>query len=136
MSWKIVKARIEEAGLSEVALLESREALVQARYIELHHAGGGIVMHYELTRLGYTAGIRTVIPDFDDVRQKVIAILVNDPPTSEQIIDELAKRVDTPPRVVDMILKDLETRELIHVVRALARTELLQVSPTLSRQLH
>lgn len=135
LDWNTVKERAYKAGLSEAALMESREALVQTGCITLHYAGGGVVTDYELTDHGYTAGIRAAMPDYDDVRQRIIAVLINDPPTGKSAIEEVAERADANSAVVDRLLDELESGGLIDVIRTFGGTEVPRISPTLARML-
>jgi hypothetical protein len=136
LDWNVIGTRVELAGLTGNALMEALHALAEADYVEVRINGGVHVSGYELTRTGYAVGITAILPDVEDMHQRVIALLVNDPPSGLHIIQELAERSDTPRLVVDQLLQNLADRDLVVVSRALGdASRLHRVSPTLGRLL-
>jgi hypothetical protein len=135
LDWATVEAKAKQAGLTGKKLMESLHALAEGDYVDVDLRGDHVV-HYNLTDYGYASGIEAVIPDLAEVHRRIVALLVNDPPTGDQIIHDLAARGGTERLVVDQLLTDLEARGLLGVTRTLGdHSRLHQVSPTLGRLL-
>nr|WP_062337374.1 toll/interleukin-1 receptor domain-containing protein [Herbidospora sakaeratensis] len=135
LDWNIIESRAQAAGVTAEALVESMHALGEGDYVDVSFRAEH-VHDVKLTRFGYSVGISAVLPDVDQVHQRVVSALVNDPPTGIQIIHNLADRASTERLVVDQLLKDLEDRGLVTVSRGMGDSSRLHnVSPTLRRVL-
>jgi hypothetical protein len=135
VDWAAVEARAKEAGLTGNRLIESLHALAEGHYVDVDLRGDQVV-RYKLTDRGYASGIQAVVPDLAEVHQRIIALLVNDPPTGDRIIHDLAAYAGTERLVVDQLLEGLEAKGLVRVIRTLGdHSRLPHVSPTLGRLL-
>jgi DNA-binding IscR family transcriptional regulator len=85
--------------------------------------------------VGYSAGVRATIPDFEEMRRRIVALLVNDPPTEKDAIQDLAARSNAPVFVVDKLLDELERKGFIHVIRTFGGTVIPRINRTLTREL-
>ncbi len=135
LDWDRVQERAEQGGLTGDALLESVGALARAGHVKVKLTDTR-VLGYDLTRSGYATGIGTLIPDIGRAQRSVVAALINDPPTGDRIIHDVAARAGTYPLVVDEFLRALEDRGLVAVSRTVDdHSRLHGVSPTLARLL-
>lgn len=135
LNWAAVESAAKQAGMADVSLVESLHALAEGDYVDVD-IRSDVVIRYKLTEYGYDSGIETVVPDIADVQKRIIALLVNDPPVGMRVIHDLADRAETHRLVVDQLLKDLEARNLVRVIRTMGdHSRLHSVSPTLSRLL-
>ncbi|MGW1537848.1 toll/interleukin-1 receptor domain-containing protein [Streptomyces aureus] len=135
LSWAAVKSRVKDAGLSAEQVEESLHLLDELGYVDVTLRSSG-AHDYHLTGKGYQAGISTVLPQVEEHRRAVIAELVNNQPTGRAVINNLAARTETPPLVVEQILKGLQDRGLLSYSRYMGNSSVLHsVSPTLRRLL-
>jgi hypothetical protein len=135
LDWGAVKSHAKDAGLSDEQLEESLHMLAEQDYVDVTLRLSGN-HDYRLTQTGYRAGIGTVIPNAQEHRRAVIAELVNDRPTGDRVIDDLAARTETPPLVVEQTLKDLQGEGKLSYTRSIGGgSRLSSVSPTLRRLL-
>ncbi|MDX2545421.1 TIR domain-containing protein [Streptomyces sp. WI04-05B] len=135
VDWQAVKSRVEDAGLTNNILNESLHALAEEDYIDITSRSGRIVVD-KLTSAGFAAGLPALISDVEVVHQRIIAAIVNDPPSGDRIIDDLAQRTGASRVVVDELLNELEWEGQLSVSRTLGNHSRLQsVSPTLRRRL-
>ncbi|ORT59168.1 hypothetical protein BKD26_14240 [Streptomyces sp. CB03238] len=134
LDWPAVKSRVEQTGLSEQAVNESLNMLAEGDYINVAIRGDGIDQ-FDLTRYGYDEGVAGVFPGVEEHHQAIIAELVNNPPTSNQIIEDLAERTASPALVVDQLLRDLQDEGKVSVSWSMGSSRIHSVSPTLRRRL-
>lgn len=135
LNWHNIQSRTESSGLTTEALMESVHALAEGDYVDVRLRGSH-VQDLKLTRHGYAVGIEAVVADVHQAHQRIIAILVNTPPSGPQIIHDLADRANTEVLIVDQLLRDLEDRSLVSVTRGMGgASRLHEVSPTLRRLL-
>jgi DNA-binding IscR family transcriptional regulator len=130
-----IKAAAKEQGISDETLIESLHALGDGHYLNVTFGPADNVFEFELTRFGYETGIGAVIPDVERIRRQVISALVNEPPTGESVVEELAKQFDAPILVVEQILESLREQNLISRIRTLGGDSVTRVSPTLRRRI-
>lgn len=130
-----IKAAAKEQGISDEALIESLHALGDGHYLNVTFGPADNVFEFELTRFGYETGIGAVIPDVERIRRQVISALVNELPTGESVVEELAKQFDAPILVVEQILEGLREQNLISRIRTLGGDSVTRVSPTLRRRI-
>jgi hypothetical protein len=135
LDWPAIEQKAQEAGLVGANLHESTTALAEQHYLDVRFFGER-VNRASLTSYGYSAGIQAVMPDVDEGRRRVIALLVNDPPTGDRIMHDLADRANVPLLVVRELLEDLQLRGLLSYSLTMGdHTRLHSVSPTLRRQI-
>ncbi|UXY29939.1 toll/interleukin-1 receptor domain-containing protein [Streptomyces sp. HUAS TT20] len=135
LDWPGIERKANEAGLVGANLHESTMALAEQNYLDIRFFGER-VNQADLTPYGYDAGIEAVMPDVDEGRRRTIALLVNDPPTGDRIMHELAERANVPLLVVRELLEDLKLRGLLSYSLTIGdHTRLHSVSPTLRRDL-
>ena len=93
IDWNVVKQRMEQAGLSGDALLESLHVLAEGDMVNAHIMSIDYVPECEVTTFGYRVGIGAIVPDIDDVERRVVAEIVNNQPMGMHVVDELSERV-------------------------------------------
>ncbi|MGQ5261180.1 toll/interleukin-1 receptor domain-containing protein [Micromonospora sp. ZYX-F-536] len=136
LRWGEIEERAKEAGIPNSRILESVHALAEGDYLDADIRNGGVVIRLSLTPYGFDAGIENVVPDITEIRYRIIAILANGPQTGGQTADSLAQDVGSEPLVVDQVLKELESRDLVAAFRALGGlVKVHRVSPTVGRLL-
>jgi hypothetical protein len=133
LDWTSVKSRVGQAGLTGDALTESLHAIAEADYVNVRLRSPDHASHYELTRFGYATGIAAVVPDIDDVHQRIIAALINNPPTDRSALPSLAAQAATDELIVDQLLRGLEDQGLVTTSRTYGGVRLHEISPTLRR---
>jgi hypothetical protein len=134
-SYEPIKPAAREQGISDKTLIESLHALSDGHYLNVTFGPAGNVPEFELTRFGYETGIEAVIHDVERIRRQVISALINEPPTGESVVEELAKQFDAPILVVEQILESLREQNLISHIRTLGGDSVTRVSPTLRRRI-
>ncbi|MEH0575666.1 toll/interleukin-1 receptor domain-containing protein [Streptomyces sp. B21-108] len=135
LDWLAVEQKAQAAGLVGANLHESTTALAEQDYLDVRFFGER-VNRASLTPYGYSAGIQAVMPDIDECRRRVIALLVNDPPTGNRIMHDLADSANVPLLVVRELLEELQLQGLLSYSLTMGdHTRLNNVSPTLRRQL-
>ena len=89
--WPEVVARAASQGLDETLAIESLAVLEQRHYAKRQPLyTGGAVLAVELTPRGFRAVIDAIVPGAETARQRIIASLVNTPPDSITVVDDLA----------------------------------------------
>lgn len=132
-----VVARAASQGLDEALATESLALLEQRHYAKRRpvHAGGA-VLGVELAPREFRAVVDAIVPDAETARQRIIASLVNTPPDSITVVDDLATLTGTPPLFVLQFLRELEAQGLLAVVLTLGGySRVAAVSPALRRLL-
>lgn len=135
--WPAVVARVAAQGLDEAMATESLAALEQRYYAKRRpiHAGGRIVA-IELTRRGFLAVAASIVPNVETARQQIIASLVNTPPDSTNVVDDLASMTGTPPLFVLQFLYELQAHGHLKLILSLGGfSRIAAISPTLGRLL-
>ena len=135
--WPAVVARAASQGLDEAMATESLAVLEQRYYAKRRpiHAGGAIVA-VELAPRGFRAVVDAIVPDAETARQRIIASLVNTPPDSTTVVDDLATLTGTPSLFVLQFLRELEAEGLLTVVLTLGGySRVAATSPALRRLL-
>ncbi|MGW2297632.1 toll/interleukin-1 receptor domain-containing protein [Streptomyces violaceorubidus] len=135
MEWPAVARRAAEGGLTGEALLESVHALAEGDYVDARLHQDQVAM-YSLTPFGYEIAIRAVVPNLDEIHQRITAELVNNPPGSFSLTHDLATQADAPRLVVEQFLNHLQSRELLSWQHTMGGGHLSRVSPTLRRELY
>ncbi len=135
--WQAVVAGAASQGLDEDMATESLAMLEQRRYAKRRPIlASGAIVAIELTRRGFQAVADTIVPDAETARQRIIASLVNSPPDSTTVVDDLAALTDTPPLFVLQFLHQLESQGHLTVVLTLGGfSRVTSISPTLKRLL-
>jgi hypothetical protein len=135
--WPAVVARAVGQGLDESLATESLAVLEQRHYAKRRpvHAGGA-VRGVELAPQGLRAVVDAIVPDAETARQRIIASLVNTPPDSTTVVDDLATLTGTPPLFVLQFLRELEAEGLLEVMVYLGgHSRVAAISPALRRLL-
>ena len=130
-------ARAAGQGLDEELATESLAVLEQGHYAKRRpiHAGGAIVA-VELAPRGFRAVADAIVPDAETAGQRIIASLVNTPPDSTTVVDDLAALTGTPHLFVLQFLRELEAKGLMTVVLTLGGySRVAAISPALRRLL-
>ncbi|MFJ5301106.1 toll/interleukin-1 receptor domain-containing protein [Streptomyces sp. NPDC088350] len=134
LDWATVEQKAQEAGLVGANLHESTTALAEQDYLDIRFLGER-VSRANLTSYGYSTGIQALMPDIDEGRRRVTALLVNDPPTGDRVMHDLADRANVPLLVVRELLEELKLRGLLSYSLTMGdHTRLHSVSPTLRRE--
>jgi hypothetical protein len=128
-----IKTAAKDQGVSDEMLFESLHALSEGHYLNVRFGPDDEVFDFELTSFGYQMGIKAVIPDVERIKRQVVGALVNEPPTGESAVEELATRFNAPILVVDRILEDLRQRNLISRIRTFGGDSVSRISPALRR---
>jgi hypothetical protein len=142
VNWPEFLKAVEADGISETTAAEAAHALHYAGYFEL--VGSlqtqlGLadmtkttrINRLQLTSLGLAAALPALRPDWEALRTRVIAELVNEPPAD---IAALAERVDAPPLIVYHFVDELRDQGLLKFSHSFSgRTRIHGISPALRR---
>lgn len=134
VTWPVARAKAEERGMTSSAIDEAFAALEHRRYLTVRSMAGG-PHTVELSAAAFQKGIDAVLPGAEAARRQVIVALVNDPPTGDRQVRELAELTGTPYLFVLQFLKQLEARGEVDVREFLGGSSEITVSPTLRRLL-
>jgi TIR domain len=130
MNWHELLKAVAADGIPEASATEAAHALDHASYVELTGAQRGI-LRLQLTSWGFAAALPTLQPDWQELRARIIAELVNDPPTD---VAGLAERVDVPPLVVHHFVDELRDEGLLNCSHYLGGNARIHgISPALRR---
>jgi hypothetical protein len=135
--WPAVVARAARQGLDEALATESLAVLEQRYYATRRpvHAGGA-VLGVELAPRGFQAVVDAIVPDAETARRRIIASLVNTPPDTTTVVDDMATSTGTPPLFVLQFLRELEAQGLLKVMVYLGgHSRVVAISPALRRLL-
>ncbi|MET9632172.1 toll/interleukin-1 receptor domain-containing protein [Lentzea sp. NPDC006480] len=131
-----IKSRAVQAGLGSSMIEESLHALHEQYYVLPSTSATNSVRHVELTLDGYSAGISYVVSDIDEIHTRVMAALVNNPPSGTDTLTELAAQAHANRFVVDQCLHLLEAHGHVKASRSIGGgVRIQQISPTLRRLL-
>lgn len=134
VTWPIVRAKAEERGMSPAAIDEAFAALQNKRYLKTRSIAGGPYT-VELSATTFRQGADAVVPGAEVARRQIITTLVNDPPTSDRPVHELATLTGTPVLFVLQFLKQLERQGDVLVSQFAGGFSRITVRPTLKRLL-
>ena len=134
VTWPVVRAKAEEGGMTGSAIEESFAALEQKRYLKVTSIAGG-PHTVELSANAFRRGVDAVVPGAEAARRQIIAVLVNDPPTGDRQVHDLAALTGKPLLFVLQFLKQLEAEGDVDVSQYLDGSSHVTVSPTLKRRL-
>ncbi|UUU24911.1 toll/interleukin-1 receptor domain-containing protein [Streptomyces sp. DSM 40750] len=135
LDWHAVARRAAEGGLTSEALMESVHALADGDYVDARLRQDQVVM-YSLTPFGYEISIQAVLPNLNEIHQRITAELVNNPPGSFSLTHDLAAQAEAPRLVVEQFLNHLQDRGLLSWQPTMGGGHLSRVSPTLRRELN
>ena len=122
---------VEADGISETTAAEAAHALDYAGYVELVGSLQTRINRLQLTSLGLAAALPALRPDWEALRTRVIAELVNEPPAD---VAALAERVDAPPLIVHHFVDELRDQGLLNCSHFLGGgTRIHGISPALQR---
>jgi len=135
--WPTALARAARQGLDEAMAIESLAVLEQRHYAKRQPLiAGGAVLAVELAPRGFRAVADTIIPAAEAARQRIIASLVNAPPDSITVVDDLATLTGTPALFVLQFLRELQARGLLTVILGSGgSSRIAAISPALKRLL-
>lgn len=135
--WPDVVARAASQGLDETLATESLAVLDQRYYAKRQPlCAGGAVLAVELTPRGFRAVVDAIVPGAGTARQRIIASLVNTPPDSTTVVDDLATLTSTPPLFVLQFLRELQAEGHLTVLLTLGgHSRVAAISPALKRLL-
>jgi hypothetical protein len=136
VSWPDVVARAASQGLDEALATESLAVLEQRHYAKREPlcVGGGILA-VELLPYGFRKVIDAIVPGAGTARQRMIALLVNEPPGSDTV-DDLAALTGTPPLFVQQFLRELEEQGHLTLIQTISGNSIVAgLSPALKRLL-
>ncbi len=137
VSWPDVMARAASQGLDETLAAESLAVLEQYHYAKREPlCAGGAILAVELLPDGFRKVVDTIVPGAENARQSIIASLVNTPPDSTTVIDELATLTSTPPLFVLQFLRELQAQGYLALILGLGgHSRVTAISPALKRLL-
>jgi len=135
--WPEVVARAASQGLDETLATESLAVLEQRYHARRQPlCAGGAVLAVELTPRGFRAVLDAIVPGAETARQRIIASLVNTPPDSTTVVDDLATLTGTPPLFVLQFLRELQAEGHLTVLLTLGgHSRVAAISPALKRLL-
>jgi len=135
--WPTVVARAAGQGLDEALATESLAVLEHRHYTTRQPLyAGGAVLAVELAPRGFRAVADAIVPGAEAARQRIIASLVNTPPDSITVVDDLAAMTATPPLFVLQFLRELEAkRHLTVMLGSGGSSRVAAISPALKRLL-
>lgn len=135
--WPEVVARAASRGLDEMLATESL-AMLEERYYAKRQplCADGPVLAVELTPRGFQAVINAIVPGAETACQRIIASLVNTPPDSITVVDDLATLTGTPPLFVLQFLRELQAKGHLTVLLTVGgHSRVAAISPALKRLL-
>jgi hypothetical protein len=137
VSWPEVMARAAGRGLDETLAAESLAALEQRHYARQEPlCAGGAILAVELMPLGFKKVIDTIVPGAETARQRIIASLVNEPPDTNTVVDDLAAQTGAPRLFVLQFLFELQAQHHLTLIQAISGNSVVAgISPTLKRLL-
>ncbi len=137
VSWPDVMARAADQGLDEALAAESLVALEHRYYAKQEPlCAGGAIVSVELMPRGFNKVIDTIVQDAEAARQRIIASLVNEPPDSNTVVDDLAALTGTPRLFVLQFLRELQTQRHLTLMQAVSGNSIVAgINPTLKRLL-
>ena len=108
---EILVARAAALGVEALALTDHMSLAGAVRF-QAACARHGIhpILGVELAPQGFRAVIDTIAPGAETARQRIIASLVNTPPASTTVVDDLATLIRTTPLLVRQFLRDLQAQ--------------------------
>jgi len=137
VSWPDVVTRAASQGLAEALATESLAVLEQRHYAKREPlcAGGGILA-VELLPYGFRKVIDAIVPGAATARQRIIALLVNEPPGSDTVVDDLAALTGTPLLFVQQFLRELQEQGHLTLIQTISGNSIVAgISPALKRLL-
>jgi hypothetical protein len=131
-----LQAATERLGINDDGFREAVEALGRDGLLKVRRMAGG-APRASITWSGLTTYVEATRSDFHVIRQAVIAALLNaDGPPPPLDAPEIANGVDVPTWLVELVLEELKTKDLINMSRGLGNlVRVNQVSPLLRRLL-
>jgi len=123
-----------EVSIPHSEVCESIDILDRKGYIEATRTNAGIP-YFSISLYGFDAYAKSFIPDYQAISQLVISKIVNENMTHNKL---LSSEINQPIRVIDHILRVLQSQNLININSTLAGYEEINVSnisPELRRML-
>lgn len=135
--WPAIVARAASQGLDEELAVESLAVLRQRRYaMPVPVLAGGAILAVELAPRGFRVVADTIVMGAESARGRIIAFLVNTPPDSTTVIDDLAGLTGTPPLFVQEFLEALQAQGYLTFRRGSGgSSRVFSISPSLKRLL-
>jgi len=134
VNWPAARAKAEERGMTASAIDEAFAALQNRRYLKVRSIASG-PHTVELSASAFRQGVDAVVPGAEIARREVIATLVNNPPTGDRQVHELAALTGKPALFVVQFLEQLERQGDVQVSQYLGGFSRITVRPTLKRLL-
>jgi hypothetical protein len=126
-------AECVEAGIAPAAFNLSLEALSNAYLIELRRFSGGYYVE-KVRHAGFSRYLEATRPDLVTVRRRLIALLLNEFRNGTDVA-ALAARLGETPKLVDVLLTELERRKLLTLIRMTGGTGIMGISDLLAREI-
>jgi hypothetical protein len=135
--WPAIVARAASKGLDEALALESLAVLEQRHYAKrVPVYAGGAILAVELAPRGFGKIADAIVPGTEEARQRIIASLVNTPPDSTTVVDDLASLTGTPALFVLQFLRELQAQgHLAVMLGSGGSSRITSISPALKRLL-
>jgi hypothetical protein len=133
LPWRRINVAAEGTGLAGDAVHESLAALEQRSFVKVKYVAGSPHM-LELRAIGFDRCIDRIVADAESARQKIIASLLNDPPSTFNAAHDLAELTNTPLLFVLEYLKRLRSKGYIGLSLTLGGySRVYDIKPTLRR---
>jgi TIR domain len=133
LPWQRINVAAEGTGLAGDAVHESLAALEQRSFVKVKYVAGSPHM-IELKAIGFDRCIDRIITGAESVRQKIIASLLNEPPSTFNATHDLAELTSTPLLFVVEYLKRLRSKRYIGLSLTLGGySRVYEIKPTLKR---
>lgn len=121
------------ADVPQQDLVDSLEILGQKYLIKVSYVMGAPLSHVVLTDFGFQQFAEAYIPDYNDLVNRIAALLVNENICQNM---EIASRVERPVGFVDFVLSLMESNDHIKVSKYIGgQSQVWQISPSLKRAL-
>lgn len=121
------------ADVPQQDLVDSLEILGQKYLIKISYVMGAPLSHVVLTDFGFQQFAEAYIPDYNDLVNRIAALLVNENICQNM---EIASRVERPVGFVDFVLSLMESNDHIKVSKYIGgQSQVWQISPSLKRAL-
>lgn len=119
--------------IGEQDVLESVEILADKGYLDVTIPWGGNIAMMKVTDRGFKVYARSYIPDYDNIYRAVALEIVN---RDAKDVGTIAKAIEQPAVVVEHVLNELDSRNLLKIQRYLSEGVVIEtVRPGLKRWL-
>ena len=121
-----------EINISDSDIHESIDILGRKGYLHVSYSSS-VISHFSITLLGFDKYARSFISNYRNVVEQVVSTMINKDITQNEL---LCSELNIPIRIIDHILRVLESKNLIDISKSYAGYEIINIhniSPELER---